>query len=274
MIFQILFLALISSSSAKIGQQKPLFNVNDPRKLSDCESADLFQDYEMTSISNVPSMDGQNVTVTSKVSPNPLAACTMRLCDDADLCCNSCTSGLLMEGILLDSPDLVCAGTNCDYMDNCTYDEGDVITIHGKISGSTIEVDSHCLVGTQQGTMASCGLLRDGYTEVEAESIGPNMAGQNVMVSTSIQTADFAACTRMGCPPENLCCNSCHADPFIGGINNLYLIESNGNKLGCQGNECDWEDNCLYSSSDVVTIYGAVGDNGNIIHVHDHCKVA
>jgi len=275
MIFQLIFSILIISSDAKIGQQKPLFKMGDSRKLSDCGSADLFQDYEVTSISNVPSMDGQKVTVTSEVSPDPLAACTMMLCDEAtDPCCNECTSGLLMGGMKLDSPDLVCSGTNCDFMDQCTYSEGDIITVYGTVSGSSIIVDSHCLVGTQLGTMANCGQPRDGYTEVEAESIGPNMAGQNVMVTTSIQTADFAACTRMACPLENMCCNSCHADPFVGGVNNLYLIESSGNKLGCQGNECDWKDNCLYSSSDIVTIYGTVGENGNIIHVHDHCKVA
>ena len=275
MIFQILLFALINSVSSKIGQQKPLFKMNFSRKLSKCGSDSLFQSYEATSISNAPSMDGQDITVTAKVSPNPLAACTMMICDDdTDPCCNSCTSGLLIGGMLLDSPDLVCSGTNCDYIDQCTYSEGDLITVHGTVSGSTIKVDGHCLIGTQMGAMESCGQPRNRYTEVEAASIGPNMAGQNVMVTTSIQTADFAACTRMGCPIENLCCNSCHADPFIGGVNNLYLIESNGNKLGCQGNECDWEDNCLYSSSDIVTIYGTVGENGNIINIHDYCKVA
>lgn len=272
MILQLIFLTLFSSSYAKIGQEKSLFNVNSSRKLSNCGASNsMFQEYEETSVSLIPEMDdGTKVMVTSKVNPDPIASCTMMMCTARDTCCNKCQSGLLMGNILLDSPELVCAGTNCDYTDKCTYQQGDVITVYGKVSGSTIKVKGHCLVGSQNGLRSNCGDPRGGYTQVEVESIGPDMAGQSVMVTSSPETPGLAACTRMGCSDENQCCNSCHADSSFGDI---YLIDSGENRIGCQGTECDWEDNCVYASTDIVTVYGTVGEDGNIIYIHDHCKV-
>lgn len=111
-------------------------------KLSNCGANNVFQEYETTSISMIPDMDdGTKVMVTSKVNPDPLTACTMMLYNnEEDPCCNKCQSGLLMGNILLDSTDLVCAGTNYDYADKCAYHEGDTITVYGTVSGSTIKV--------------------------------------------------------------------------------------------------------------------------------------
>lgn len=77
------------------------------------------------------------------------------------------------------------------------------------------------------------------------------MKYKNVMVTSSLVSPVFAACTRMACLDENPCCNSCHADPSFG---HVYLIDPDGNRFGCQGTLCDWEDNCYHSSSDIVTI--------------------
>jgi len=232
----------------------------------------MFQDYQVTAISAIgPAMEGQKVTVTSKVAPSVNAACTMMLCSESEPCCNTCTSDLRMGDIVLDAPDLTCKGTNCDWMDNCTYNQGDVITVYGVVSGSSINVENHCLVGSQVGFMSSCGDPRQGYTEINVESITADMVGQTVMVTSSVENPNIAACTRMFCLEENLCCNSCNGNSMFG---NVYLVDSGGHKLGCQGTDCDWEDNCIYSSADVVTVYGTVGGNGDVINIDDHCKVA
>lgn len=232
----------------------------------------MFEEYQTTGISAIDStMGGQRVMVTSRVSPNMNAQCTMMFCFDDDLCCNNCNSGLVMGDILLDSADIGCQGTNCDWMDSCTYNEGDVVTVYGVVSGNSIIVDNHCLVGSQMGSMSGCGDLREGYTEVDVASIGPDMFDQKVMVTSSVENPMMAACTRMACPEENLCCNSCHANSIFGDV---YLVDSGGQKLGCQGTDCDWEDNCIYSEGDIVTVYGTVGGVGDIINIDDHCKVA
>lgn len=272
MLSRIFILTIISKCYAKIGHEKGIFDFKSARRLQNCGTNNMFHEYTTTAISAIgPQMEGQKVMITSKVSPNPLAACTMMLCLEDDLCCNNCNSDLLMGDFVLDSADLGCEGTNCDWDKNCTYQEGDVVAVQGVVSGGFITVDNHCLVGSQMGAMASCGELREGYTEVDVGSINADMIGEKVMMTSSVENSMMAACTRMACLEENVCCNSCHADSMFGEV---YLIDSGGNKLGCQGTDCDWEDNCIYSSGDIVTVYGTVGGVGDLINVDDHCKIA
>lgn len=65
-----------------------------------------------------------------------------------------------------------------------------------------------------------------------------------------------AACTKIGCPVSNPCCNQCNAalnlfdaggDPTTS--EGVYLTE-NGAGLSCSGNSCDYQNNCSVEGGD------------------------
>lgn len=217
-------------------------------------------------------MEGQNVVITSKITKSEAVACTAMFCVE-DPCCNSCSAGLMAGDIRLvsGSIEIGCSGTECDWEDTCTYSEGDVAVIYGTVgdNGTSIYVNDRCLLGTSSGFNDECGMPRVGYNETTIDSLaGKN--GQSVMVTNSIDmNTDLAACTMMFCQDDNLCCNSCYADARFG---NVSLV-SETNAIGCHGTNCGYEDNCIYESKEIVTVYGkVVADSESVtIEVDDHC---
>jgi len=61
--------------------------------------------------------------------------------------------------------------------------------------------------------------------------------------------SNSAACTKIGCPIENMCCNACSAhmrvydDKSQLGTEGIYTYED-GSPLSCDGNECNWREMC------------------------------
>lgn len=80
-----------------------------------------------------------------------MAACTAMMCPSNDKCCNACSSTLKFNNINLIPANvhlqMGCSGTNCDYMDNCIYNDGDKVLVYGTINsfGWSIIVDQHCI---------------------------------------------------------------------------------------------------------------------------------
>ena len=124
--------------------------------------------YEIMSLSDISTISiGSNVSVTSTVK-NSHAMCTYMRCYPADACCNTCHSGIFFEytnnnkkkkrkkqkqgnkQMYLVPQDeaapIGCVGNECDYMNNCVYNDGDVITVYGEIglNGDSILVHDHC----------------------------------------------------------------------------------------------------------------------------------
>jgi len=117
-----------------------------------------------------------------------------------------------------------------------------------------------------------CGEPKDDYKETSLTSINEKMDGATVMVSYSIQNSDVAACTTMLCLEDDKCCNSCSASSSFDDIGLMSAVGAK--EIACQGTDCDYEDNCIYSDDDIVTVYGTVVVNGfeNIsIEVDQHC---
>merc|ERR1712060_749317 len=135
------------------------------RSLNECATMamPMISDFVETTISEIPNLVGQKVRVTSTLSPSDMAACTQMLCDTTDPCCNSCNSGLFMGDVALYTNDgvkpLECSGTNCDYMDNCTYAVNDNVMVQGIVEisdyGVAISVEMHCK--DDFGCIASAG---------------------------------------------------------------------------------------------------------------------
>ena len=80
-----------------------------------------------------------------------MAVCTEMACSTENSCCNSCGSNPTFDNINLVGGggvlSLGCGGSNCDYMDNCAYNNGDNVLVYGTVDryGWTIIVDQHCL---------------------------------------------------------------------------------------------------------------------------------
>jgi len=128
-----------------------------------------------------------------------------------------------------------------------------------------------CEDGLSPDFISKCSEPRSGYTETSLMSINNQMDGMEVMVTWPIQNSDLAACTTMACPQNDICCNSCTASASF---DNVALVSSNGeNSVGCEGTECDYEDNCVYSNGDIVTVYGKIKVNNGqtLIDIDDHC---
>lgn len=74
----------------------------------------------------------------------------------------------------------------------------------------------------------------------------------NQLVEISGQaSAGPAMCTKMFCGPQNPCCNSCNA-PLVFQNENGPAIALSG--LTCQGNECNYMNNCPYETGAWVTV--------------------
>jgi len=73
----------------------------------------------------------------------------------------------------------------------------------------------------------------------------------------------------MACSDELPCCNICDGNPFFNKI--ALLPTSEEDPLGCYGNDCDWQNNCIYSNNDIITVYGEVKNDGKEISVNEHC---
>ncbi|MFT7578426.1 MAG: hypothetical protein ACI9MR_000084 [Myxococcota bacterium] len=75
--------------------------------------------------------------------------------------------------------------------------------------------------------------------------------GRFVAVDGSIET-DYAMCTKIGCSPENQCCNSCSAEQKLhddkygvdNGVTGVSLSNADVANYGCTGNECNYADQC------------------------------
>jgi len=80
-----------------------------------------------------------------------MAACTAMMCPSDDTCCNACSSTPKFDNINLVPSNahlqMGCSGTNCDYMDNCVYEDGDKVLVYGTVNsfGWSIIVDQHCI---------------------------------------------------------------------------------------------------------------------------------
>lgn len=108
------------------------------------------------------------------------------------------------------------------------------------------------------------------YVPISVDGISSSAAGKKVIVSSEIKNSEFARCTRMKCSEQEPCCNSCGSNPSFG---DFYLIPSSGkDKVGCHGNNCDWQENCVYNDGDNVLLFGTVDDYGSGIIVDHHCK--
>merc|ERR1712183_720310 len=131
--------------------------------------------------------------------------------------------------------------------------------------------DDRCLFGTSNGINENCGLPRDGYAETKVDSLS-GKSGESVMVTSAIDiNADLAACTAKFCLDENLCCNSCTSGAAFGNVS----LTSDTYAIGCHGTNCDYEANCIYYDSEIVTVYGKVvasPDKVVTIEVDDHCR--
>lgn len=133
----------------------------------------MISDFVETTVSEIgPSMVGQKVRVTTTLSPSDMAACTQMFCDTTDPCCNSCNTGLYMGrgSIPLYTNDgvtpLDCSGTNCDYLDNCTYGPNDNVMVQGIVEISeyneiAIAVEMHCREGYADNSFSTSLLGSD-----------------------------------------------------------------------------------------------------------------
>merc|ERR1719469_1114396 len=113
----------------------------------------------------------------------------------------------------------------------------------------------------------NCGDAREGYQAVQSTSITPNLIGQKIMVTSTIQRNYITACTYMMCHPDHPCCNTCRSSLRF---ENIILTAWDGVELGCIGDDCEIK--CTYDDQELVTVYGVVSSNGNHILVEDHCK--
>jgi len=154
-----ILLQLLDISNAKLGSYvrdyvSSFIKKQSHRSLNECATMamPMISDFVETTISEIPNLVGQKVRVTSTLSPSDMAACTQKFCDTTDPCCNSCNSGLFMGNVALYTNDdvtpLGCSGTNCDYMNNCTYGANDNVMVQGTVEsddyGLAIAVEMHC----------------------------------------------------------------------------------------------------------------------------------
>ena len=77
--------------------------------------------------------------------------CTSQMCTEENPCCKNCGSIPKFDNINLVGREgglvLGCGGTDCNYMDNCIYNNGDNVLVYGTVDsyGWTIIFDQHCL---------------------------------------------------------------------------------------------------------------------------------
>ncbi|MEZ4459234.1 MAG: hypothetical protein R3E66_05825 [bacterium] len=92
----------------------------------------------------------------------------------------------------------------------------------------------------------SCSLAET--TVAELLTNPATYSGHHVVVRGAFVTG-FGYCTKMACPIENPCCNSCGAELMLADSVDAVPADAiqftdDGNTLGCSGNECNFLDNC------------------------------
>jgi len=147
-------------SASKVAHRIEHSNVNGKqesllrnRALQDPNCGQVKDDYTPTDAQSINSnMVGKKVVVTFTVSPSPIASCTLMFCEN-DPCCNSCSSYLLFGEVELVTNEgvnpLGCYGNECNWQENCTYNEGDLVTVYAKVALNYegcvfLAVDEHC----------------------------------------------------------------------------------------------------------------------------------
>jgi len=118
--------------------------------------------YEPTELDSLSSSTGKSVMVTSTIENDfEYAKCTKMKCDDKNPCCNSCSNNPSFGKYSLISSAAAtkmigCYGSNCDWRDNCTYEDGDRVVIYGVVSEfGNIFVDYHCKAPDELSTDTS-----------------------------------------------------------------------------------------------------------------------
>jgi len=61
--------------------------------------------------------------------------------------------------------------------------------------------------------------------------------------------AGAPSCTSLSCPAKTPCCNECFAPLFAGDLDFPILLLGKGLAVGCEGTECDFDDDCDTASA-------------------------
>lgn len=127
------------------------------KNIISCGSID---EKEYIPITDIKSINIENANQKVMISydiknDKEMVACTAMICPSSsslnDKCCNTCSSTPKFDNINLIPSNahlqMGCSGTNCDYMDNCIYNDGDKVLVYGTINsfGWSIIVDQHCI---------------------------------------------------------------------------------------------------------------------------------
>jgi hypothetical protein len=111
-----------------------------------------------------------------------------------------------------------------------------------------------------------------GYTAIgSAEFFADPLAfsGQQVALSGPAMIGP-SACTKIGCPDTDPCCNACFAGLSL--TNPEGQIELSG--MDCSGNECNVADSCTVPPGTDVIVWGVATEVVGTVHleVHGHCE--
>lgn len=158
-LFSFLTAALIHKCCSN--QQLPKLK-NLRRTHQEITCGEILDEYPLTEISDIGDQTvGQKVMISHAITNSDMIACTEMACTNENPCCNSCGSASKFDDIHLApvSGDVIisCGGNNCDYMNNCVYDDGDQVLLYGTVGsyGWTIVVDQHCLDFTYAASVPS-----------------------------------------------------------------------------------------------------------------------
>ena len=95
------------------------------------------------------------------------------------------------------------------------------------------------------------------FTTVAEVLANPAAFDGRYVAIRGVVDSSLAACTKIGCPDTDLCCNQCHAlqrlfdaPAQVGTLEGLVLSEA-GDLLGCSGDSCTYQQHC------------AIGDGGH-----------
>lgn len=123
-----------------------------------------------------------------------------------------------------------------------------------------------------------CGKKHSDYKKIYLKQLKKH-EGELVMVKSRITYSDSVSCTKIGCSEANPCCNNCSRSSINFKKKKFRKViltpkDKTVEDIGCYGSNCDWEDNCAYSRSKMVIVYGKVTkENGSYsIIVDKHCK--
>jgi len=116
------------------------------------------------------------------------------------------------------------------------------------------------------------------YEEVTLQDLFKNPAqynGKKIFIYAE-PTADHAMCTLMYCGQNNPCCNSCGASMMVKlDGQELMLKGTQDLKVGCGGNNCNWQQNCTpFTLGESYYIYGTftIEEYTNSLTVENYCE--